>query len=162
VPHNSFKKQEGVDMRLPGSDIPKKVAKKGALKDPVPGSTVSQETRDRLYAEAREHPAFAGMGVADLRASLDYRLDAFLIDKPWWYGYTGGPEGADIRHHASRQQYRARREKEESPRKGPVKVPVEEALDIHVPQTVPVTSVAKREGKPVRRRSQDLASLLAA
>jgi hypothetical protein len=162
VPHNSFKKQEGIDMLLPVSDIPKKAAKRGALKDPVPGPTVSQETRDRLYTEARGHPAFAGMAAADLRASLDYRLDAFLIDKPWWYGYTGGPEGADIRHHASRQQYQARREKEESLRKGPVKVPVEEAPAIDVPQTVPVISVAKRGGKPVRRRSQELACLLAA
>src|SRR5437016_5745654 len=59
-------------------------SRKQALPVPVPPvPMVSQETKDRLYAEVRAHPAFASMAVEDLRASIDYRMDAFLSQQPW-------------------------------------------------------------------------------
>lgn len=90
--------------------------KRKEWKHPVPVPVVSQETRDRLYAEAVAHPNFEGKTLAQIRAFIDDWLTTFLADQPFWYGHTGGPEGADVAHHTAQRKHHARREKEQHDR----------------------------------------------
>ena len=123
-------------MKTTGTDMRKKTARRWPRKTrtkqgpaPVALPCVSQETRDRLYAEAQSHPSYEGMEEADIRLYIDERLDLFLAGQPWWYGHTGGQYGADTKHHASRRQYQARREKENNGRALANGVPIEETPD---------------------------------
>jgi hypothetical protein len=127
-------------MVVTGTDIQGKAAKRRSKrthpKPPLPDPpVVSQDTKDRLYAEARRHPLFEGMEVAAIQVYIDERLPLFLAEQPWWYGHTSGPGGADTRYLASRQQYQARREKEHSARKVPVaKGPIAPVLVTNMPE----------------------------
>src|SRR5262245_59531190 len=78
----------------------------------IPVPVVSKKIRKRRYAEAKRHPAFAGMDPAALREYIDEKLEMFLSKQPWWYGHTRGRGGADTRHHAANRQYKARKEPE--------------------------------------------------
>ena len=99
------------------SDTKSTVKHKRPWKHPLPVPIVSQEeTRDRLYAEAIAHPNFAGMPLAQIQAHIDDWLVGFLADKPYWYGHTGGPGGADASHHEAQRKHRARREKDQHDR----------------------------------------------
>lgn len=73
----------------------------------LPRPTVSQETRERLYREAEEHPVFEGMVPENVREYIDWKLEQFLSKQPFWYGHT---KTADTRHRASQRQYEARRD----------------------------------------------------
>jgi len=73
----------------------------------MPGPTLNQKTRERLYLEALAHPKFQGMEESEVRAFIDAKLDVFLGKQPWWYGHID-----DTKHHAAQRQYKARKEKE--------------------------------------------------
>jgi hypothetical protein len=98
------------------TDTPRPVKNKRVWTHPVPVAVVSQETRDRLYAEAIAHPNFAGLSLAQIQQDIDDWVTGFLADKPYWYGHTGGPGGADASHHAAQRKHRDRREKEQHDR----------------------------------------------
>lgn len=93
---------------------------------PVPIPMVSQDTKDRLYSEAKDHHLFEFMDPANIPGYMDGLIEDYLAKQPWWYGHTGGPGGADARHHASRQQHQARRDKEKDGSAKPRVVHVEE------------------------------------
>ncbi len=102
---------------IPGiSDNKNTGRKRKEWKHPIPVPVVSQETRDRLYAEAVAHPNFDGMPLSEIRAYIDGWLTEFLADQPYWYGHTGGPGGADASHHDAQRKHHARREKEQHDR----------------------------------------------
>lgn len=89
---------------------------------PIPATSpvISQATRGRLYAEAKDHH------LVEFMDTDDGLIEDYLASQPWWYGHTGGPDGADARYHASRQHYQARRAKEKEGRAKSRSVPVEE------------------------------------
>jgi hypothetical protein len=71
----------------------------------MPGPTVNQKTRERLYLEALAHPKFQGMEESEVRAFINAKLDRFLSKQPYWYGHID-----DTKHHAAQRQYKARKE----------------------------------------------------
>jgi len=73
----------------------------------MPGPTVNQKTRERLYLEALAHPKFQGMEESEVRAFINAKLDTFLSKQPYWYGQID-----DTKHHAAQRQYKARRQRE--------------------------------------------------
>ena len=110
------------------TDAKRSSGHKRTWKHPVSVPVVSQETRDRLYAEAVAHPDFERKTLAQIRAFIDDWLTKFLVDQPWWYGHTGGLGGADASHHDAQRKYHARREKEEHDREMARAKPTDSAI----------------------------------
>ncbi|MBX3327421.1 MAG: hypothetical protein U0223_16845 [Nitrospira sp.] len=52
-----------------------------------PTAQVSQFTRDRLFNEALQHPAYEGMPPDEVRIYINGKIDEHIASFPWWYGW---------------------------------------------------------------------------
>jgi hypothetical protein len=51
-------------------------------------TTLSQETQQRLRAEAYVSPAFEGMTHSDINTEIERLIGQYLDRQPWWFGRT--------------------------------------------------------------------------
>jgi hypothetical protein len=65
-------------------------------------ATISDETRQRLHAEALAHPLFEGESPEFVHEYIEQRIATFLSRQPFWFGQVNG---ADARHRANQRQY---------------------------------------------------------